>query len=413
MKKNVDPIITDYPSGLRSVYLQRPGTMAGICGVVILAGSRDEEPGEYGLAHFVEHTIFKGTRRRRSTHIINRMEAVGGELNAFTSKTDTVVYTLFPRPNLGRGMELVADLVQNSRFPQNQLEKERMVVEDEIASYLDTPADAVFDDFEDIIFKDTPLGHNILGNRETLATFSTATCMEWLAKHYIPQKMVVFYAGAEGIGRFLALIEKHFPTAHIAESNLEAKGYHVKGAPDFHISRQLQGNHQTHCVMGRVYDASALYTRCAMGLASNILGGPGMNSRLNVQMREKRGLVYSVESSLSTFGNTGLMTVYFGCDPEDAKTCRHIVEREIAKLASTPLSQAMLGRAIKQYLGQLTLSYENNENRIIGLARQLATRGKIYSPDEVGDIIKSLTPASLCEQAQKMLSPSFLEFAPV
>ncbi len=403
-----------FDNGLRAVHLNIPRARVGYCGAAILAGSRDEDcsQGENGLAHFVEHTIFKGTTRRSSYHIINRMEAVGGELNAFTTKQDTVVYTAFPSGNLSRGIELVADLICNSRFPSDELDKERQVIMDEINSYLDSPADAVYDDFEDIVFAGSSLSHNILGSEDSLQKLKSENCRKWLQRFYRPERMVIFYAGKTGIERFARLVKRHFIFTNISDNSILNTTSAEIGLPAKHHVRKVEGNHQAHVVIGKVLPRLNDSQRIAMALFTNILGGSGMNSLLNVDLRERRGLVYNVEASLSVFSDSSLFSIYFACDEVDREKCQELVLERIAKLASEGLNERALGAAKKQYLGQMILAGENLENRIISTARATLLRGRALSDDELRKHIDKLSNDDIRWAASQLLDPSSLAFVP-
>ncbi len=397
--------------GLRLVHRHIPGANSGIFGVAVRAGSRDELPGRHGLAHFVEHTIFKGTQRRSAWHIINRMEAVGGELNAFTTKEETVVYTVFPNGSAPRAIELVADLTLNSRFPQRELDKERDVVADEIDSYLDTPSEAVFDDFEDLLFAGHPLGHNILGTAESLKGFDSQVCREYLRRYYRPDNMVAFYCGPQGEARIRAAVEKHFAPF----DDIPCDGDIIRPAADtafppapFSISRSI-GSHQAHTVLGIRTGGIFSPARYAVALTGNIIGGPGMNSLLNVALREKRGLVYSVESSISAFTDTGMMAVYFGCDPDDTSLCMELCHDTFRGIASGRiLSRRAIEQAKKQYTGQLVIASGNHENNILSAARATLFRGKPSTAKETVAAIASVTEESIRETAALLTGASSL-----
>ncbi len=392
------------PSGLRLVHLYIPGSAVGYCGADVLVGSRDEDAATHGLAHFVEHTIFKGTSRRSSWHIINRMEAIGGELNAYTTKEETVVYTAFPRGNLARAAELIADLITSSTFPAAQLDKEREVVADEIDSYLDSPADAVFDDFEDLAFRGTSLGHNILGTREALDTFSPELCREYLHRWYVPSNMVIFSAGPTTPERTFRTLERAFESKFGAWEAPErpASTFEIQDAT-FSESRALD-THQAHTVLGTHIPGYCSDMRYPIALYSNIIGGPGMNSLLNVALRERRGLVYTVEASTGLYSDCGLLTVYYGCDPDDNARCDRLVRSTLAELAEHPISVRRLDAAKKQYIGQMILARQNLENRILSIARQALLLGRVIAADESLDAIRSVSPATIASLAALPLS---------
>ncbi|MDE6802120.1 MAG: insulinase family protein [Muribaculaceae bacterium] len=393
-------------NGLRVVARQVRG-VAECCGVAILAGSRNESPDEHGLAHFVEHTIFKGTHRRRSHHVINRMETVGGELNAYTTKEETFVYTVAPAGNLVRSVELLADLVTDCTFPDAELDKEREVVADEIDSYLDSPVDAVYDDFEDMIFEGNSLGHNVLGTKESIARFDSRACKRWTDRHYTASNMVFFYNGPASAVRVFAAVEKYFsrlkPTAEVSAVVTPTV------RPEFRIKRSMDF-HQAHTLMG--VRVGGLYEKDRHGLAlfNNILGGPGMNSRLNVALRERRGLVYSVDSSLTLYGDCGLLSIYFGCDAGDVDKCARLVESEIRRLASEPLSQRAMAAARRQYVGQVTVAGGSIEQSALSLGRSTLRSLAYPSPAALSEILDKISGDDIVRIASSLPPLSSLTF---
>ncbi len=391
-------------NGLRCVHYASRGNV-DYCGAVIGVGSRDELPEQYGLAHFVEHTIFKGTTTRRSHHIINRMEAVGGELNAYTTKEETAVYTVAPSGYLSRAAELLADLINNSVFPADELDCEREVVADEINSYLDSPADAVFDDFDELMFASTPLAHNILGSVSTLRTFTSGDCRHWLDRYYVPGNMVLCYAGRESVGRVQRVLSKYFGA--MGGEKPQRPQCAMPSAQQFGVTRPID-LHQAHTVLGaRVGDMFAP-ERHALALLTNILGGPGMNSLLNVSLREKRGLVYTVEASLALLTDAGMFSVYFGCDPGDVDRCVALSTRQIERLADAEMSATALARAKRQYIGQLQVSCDNIEQMALSAARATLFHGSASTIDTIAERINALTPSQLREAAASLLPLSRL-----
>lgn len=397
--------------GMQGLHIGSRGSTVEIFGVTIKAGSRDEHPDEYGLAHFVEHTIFKGTGHRRSAHIIKRMESVGGELNAYTTKEETVIYSIFPTGNLARAVELIADLIIDSRFPENELEKEREVVADEIDSYLDSPSEAIFDDFEDMIFAESPLGHNILGNRESLRRFDSQACRNFVSRNYRADNMVAFYSGPRSENVVFAMVDRYFSGLSQSFVRQETPTAVPAVRDSFDFLRCLS-THQAHCVIGSRTSSYLDQNRYAAALLTNIVGGPGMNSLLNIALRERRGLVYNVEASTSLFSDCGLMTVYFGCDAEDNRRCCQLVYDTFARLANY-LTDKRLEAAKKQYLGQLVVASENRENNVLAAARSLLWRGDIILPEQTRDIICSVTHNDIIEACRPLLSPSILTFSPI
>lgn len=394
------------PNSLRLVACQRPGAVADHCGVTVRAGSRDEAPEHYGLAHFVEHTIFKGTPRRRSWHILNRMESIGGELNAYTTKEETVVYTTYPSGALDRALDLLADLVQHSVFPTPELDRERQVVADEIDTYLDIPSEGIFDDFDELIYASTPLAHPILGTRESIARLTSDVCRSYLHRYYTPSNMVLFYSGPEDPERVAARAARYFTSA-TPDSRPPVRLSVTPASATFDTIREI-GSHQAHTVLGSLTPGMFSSSRHALALLTNIIGGPGMNSMLNVALREKRGLVYTVDASLSQLTDTGLFTIYYGCDHEDTERCRRLATDIVRRLADTPLSPRRLDAAKRQYLGQLTLSSTNTEQTALSTSRATLLRGRALTFDELTAPILALTPTDITAAAASLLPLSRL-----
>ncbi|MBR5725190.1 MAG: insulinase family protein [Muribaculaceae bacterium] len=382
-------------NGLRLVHVPTASQVSW-CGLAINAGSRDEREGHYGLAHFVEHTIFKGTRHRRAWHILNRMERVGGELNAYTTKEGTMLYSVFPSQHLERAVDLLADLVQWSQFPQEELDRERDVVLEEAASYRDTPSEAVYDDFEDLLFAGSELGHNILGRKEDLENLTRDDCMNYLKTLYVPDNMVFFSVGPERPERVFRLAEKHFGgMSHAVASRRRCVPQET--AP-FRQVVQI-GTHQAHTVIGaRVVDMNHPL-RHAMMLLNNILGGPGMNSLLNVELRERRGYVYTVESTLTLLSDCGWMEIYLGCDPDDVRSSLKVISRITGRLMSEMLPSRRLDAYKKQYCGQLVVAADNTEFMAMRAGRGMLYHGKVATIDETIAGIQAVTPEEIAQAA--------------
>ncbi|MCM1164108.1 MAG: insulinase family protein [Muribaculaceae bacterium] len=384
------------PTGLRVVSIHRPGSVVGHCGVVVNAGSRDETDCTEGVAHFVEHTIFKGTHRRRGWHILNRMETVGGELNAYTTKEETVVYSTYPAGNTARAVELIADLVENSIFPASELEKERAVVEDEIDTYLDIPQDGIFDDYDELAFSGSSLAHPILGTRQSLQGLSSEVCRSWIEDCYTPSRMVLFHSGAETPAQIRRLAERCFSTLVRAGKPLDRT---LPPRVEPFVKTIDRSTHQSHTVMGARVGGISSADRWALALLTNILGGPGMNSLLNVALRERRGLVYSIDASTSLLTDCGLFTIYFGCDPSDTQRCVGLVDRTIGQLAETPMTQRKLEAVKRQYLGQMMVSSVNTEQEILSVSRATLHRGRALTPAEIRQSILDVNAEQLSETA--------------
>ena len=384
------------PNGLRMVHV-RTGSPVAWCGLAVNAGSRDDGEGRYGLAHFVEHTIFKGTTHRRSWHIINRMESIGGELNAYTTKEHTMVYSVFPAQHLARAVELIADLVRCSTFPHDEIERERDVVLEEAASYRDTPSDAVYDDVEDILFAGSALGHNILGNEEHLRKMGSQQCMDYLKSLYVPDNMAFFVVGPMPAERAFRQAERHLGGMD-CPLHREARVLPPVVAPSRHtVELHL---HQAHTVAALRLPSLYSDERFALSLLNNILGGPGMNSLLNVQLRERRGYVYTVESSISLMSDCGLMQVYMGCDPSDIRSSLRVIDRVTRDLAERCLPERRLDAAKRQYCGQLLLAADSAEWVAMNAGRNMLCHGDITPLDQMMERITSVTPEQVRHAAR-------------
>ena len=384
------------PNGLRLVHVNTANQVAW-CGLAVNAGSRDENEGHYGLAHFVEHTIFKGTTHRRAWHILNRMERVGGELNAYTTKEGTMLYSVFPHQHLSRAVDLLADLVQWSVFPQSELDRERDVVLEEAASYRDTPSDAVYDDFEDLLFAGSELGHNILGRKEDLENLSREDCMRYLKKLYVPANMAFFSVGPDNPDRVFRLAEKAFgPMSHEMEPRRRTVPPHVE---PFRRTINI-GTHQAHTIVGaRVPDMNHPL-RYALMLLNNILGGPGMNSLLNVELRERRGYVYTVESTLTMLSDCGWMEIYLGCDHDDVRSSLRVIERITSRLSQELLPERRLDAYKRQYCGQLVVAADSTEYLAMSAGRGLLYRGRVATIDDTITHIQEVTPEQIAQAAE-------------
>lgn len=384
------------PNGMRCV-ARRIDMPVEHCGIVVNAGSRDESPGLHGLAHFVEHTIFKGTLRHRAAYVRDRMELVGGELNAYTTKEETVVYSTAPAGYFDRAAALLAEMVSDAAFPEAEINREKQVVAEEIDTYLDTPSDAVFDDFEELIYEGSALAHNILGTRETLDGFTGADCRRYLEERFTPGRMVFFYAGPLVAEQVFAKAAKHFASFLRADCPLWRTTPPVV-AP-FDIVNTKAESYQAHTVMGARIPGLLDERRFETALLANVLGGPGMNSMLNVELRERRGLVYAVDASAALMSDHGLLTIYFGSDPSDAERCIATVRRTASTLADNALSERKLAAAKRQFIGQLTVGSLNSEQNAIAMGRSTLYRGRVMSLAETIEAINAITVETLREAA--------------
>lgn len=385
-------------NGLRIIQVPSP-TPVAYCGFAIDAGTRDETSGEQGMAHFVEHLIFKGTTKRKAWHILNRMERVGGDLNAFTNKEETIIYTAFLAEHFARAVELLADIVFHSTFPKNEIAKEVDVILDEIQSYEDSPSDLIFDDFENLIFKGHSLGRNILGDPNLLKTFDSDDALNWTRRFYKPSNMVFFFYGNVDFRHLVRCVEKY--VGEIPDSKAEKLYVPL---PDYLPERRVihRDTHQAHVMIGcRSYDAHN-EKRTGLYLLNNILGGPGMNSRLNIALREHRGLVYSVESNLTSYTDTGVFSIYFGCDPKDVDTCLTLVEKELKRLCMARLTDSQLAAAKKQIIGQIAVASDNFENLALDMGKTFLHYNRYESQEEVFQRIDALSADCLMEVANEI-----------
>lgn len=398
-------------NGLQLVHYPQAGRVS-YCGFIVNAGSRDERPDEYGLAHLVEHTIFKGTARRRACHIRNRMEAVGGELNAFTSKEETVIYSIFPSGYYERAMELMGDLVANANFPDTEFEKEREVVVEEIDMYRDTPSELIYDEFENRLFANHSLGHNILGTPSDLAQISSDKARQFLSRHYIPSQMVFFSLGDIPFERIIRYAEKYFTTITARPDMRKRVAPEVVMPFEERISCDT---HQAHVVRGcRTY---SLYDerRLPMLLLNNILGGPCLNSLLNVSLREQCGYVYTVESAVTNYTDTGIFSIYFGTDVRYVDKCLRRIRNVLDRIKGSYLTPSRIAAAKKQYLGQLMVAEDNNEGLALAIGKGYLRHGTILSPEEQISRIEAIRLDTMQEVANEMLDAdkwSMLVFQP-
>lgn len=406
-------------NGLRIIHVPSPTNVA-YCGIAIDAGTRDENESEHGIAHFCEHMMFKGTQKRKAWHILNRMELVGGDLNAYTNKEETVVYAAFLKEHLSRAVELISDVVFNSVFPAHEMEKEAEVVADEFESYNDSPSELIFDQFENLIYKGHPLGHNILGTPERVRAYTPADLLKFVNRLYTPQNTVFFVFGDFSFRQVVTVVERYCGKISREEQlsdvprNTHGDVFHGNKwrmpLPEY-IPQNLteyRSTHQAHVMIGgRAYPAKDK-RRIALYLLNNILGGPGMNSRLNVSLREHHGLVYNVESSLTNYTDTGTFGIYFGCDAKDIDKCLRLVRKELDRLMDKPLTQRQLQASINQIKGQIGVACDNFENYALDMAKVFLHYNKFESVDETFSLLSTLTPDALQQVAQEMFAPEKL-----
>jgi predicted Zn-dependent peptidase len=386
-------------NGLRIIHLPSVSPVS-YCGFAVNAGTRDEKTDQYGLAHFVEHMLFKGTRKRKAWHILNRMENVGGELNAYTTKEETFIYSVCLSEDVERAVELLSDLVYHSQFPAAEIEKEREVILDEINSYEDTPSELIFDEFENIVFSGNELGHHILGDSESLERFTTASFRAFVEEHYRPDNMIFFSYGKTPFNKIVRLAEKYMSDGQSKPSiSIHRTNPPINLAEQVEIDKKL---HQMHVVIGARAYCTYDNKRLGLCLLNNILGGPGMNSRLNLNLREKYGLVYTVESGLTSYTDTGIITIYFGCDSESKDKCLQLVHKELQRLRNNKLSGAQFAAAIKQWKGQLGISSDLNESTALRMGKSFLHFDKYDDLAQIYQKMDALTADHLLEIANEI-----------
>ena len=427
-------------NGLRIIHLPSDSQVV-YCGYQINAGTRNEEPGEEGLAHFCEHVTFKGTERRKAWHILNCLESVGGDLNAYTNKEGTVYYSAILKEHIARAVDLLSDIVFHSVYPQAEIDKEVEVICDEIESYNDSPAELIYDEFENILFKGSPLGHNILGTAEQVRAFKTEDALRFTRKLYRPDNAIFFAYGDIDFKKLVKLIQKALgecpkgrelacsadcksaetpteeriaeetPTGETPTEEMEAgDANHKVQSSKFNVQSKVAGQtivmqkntHQAHVMIGtQAYDVND-DRRMPLYLLNNMLGGPGMNAKLNLALREHNGLVYTVESTMVAYGDTGTWSIYFGCDEHDVKRCLRLVRKELDKFMLKPLSDAQLKAAKKQIKGQIGVACDNRENFALDFGKSFLHYGWEKNVDRLYEQVDEITAAQIQAVAQEL-----------
>ena len=420
-------------NGLRIIHLPSDSQVV-YCGYQINAGTRNEEPGEEGLAHFCEHVTFKGTERRKAWHILNCLESVGGDLNAYTNKEGTVYYSAILKEHIARAVDLLSDIVFHSVYPQTEIDKEVEVICDEIESYNDSPAELIYDEFENILFKGSPLGHNILGTAEQVRAFKTEDALRFTRKLYRPDNAIFFAYGDIDFKKLVKLLKtlnfehgtlnfmnsktSETPAAEMeagdANHKVQSSQFKVQSkevqSSKFNVQSKVAGQtivmqkntHQAHVMIGtRAYDVND-DRRMPLYLLNNMLGGPGMNAKLNLALREHNGLVYTVESTMVAYGDTGTWSIYFGCDEHDVKRCLRLVRKELDKFMQKPLSEAQLKAAKKQIKGQIGVACDNRENFALDFGKSFLHYGWEKNVDRLYEQVDEITAAQIQAVAQEL-----------
>ena len=411
--------IATLPNGLRVIHLTSPSSVV-YCGIGIAAGSRHECVGEEGVAHFCEHMSFKGTRRRSAIQILNCLESVGGDLNAFTNKEDTTFYAAVQKEHFSRAVDLLMDIVFCSQYPQHEVEHEVDVICDEIESYNDSPAELIYDVFENQLFNGHPLGHNILGTREKVQHFTSQHAFNFTSRYYRPDNAIFFAYGDISFSRLMKSLEVRGERLEVREysglqnqqPNTSLTSYIsplTSESSNLSPLTSTTSHHQAHVMLGCQSFSYDDKRRMPLFLLNNILGGPGMNARLNLKLREQHGLVYTVESSMASYSDTGVWSVYFGCDHHDVKRCIRLVHRELDRMMQAPLSERQLVAAKRQLKGQLTIAADNREQFALDMAKHFLHCGKERSLEQLIDQIDTITASQLQDVAQELFAPEHMQ----
>ena len=388
------------PNGIKGIHRQ---VKSGVthCALVINAGSRDERHDEYGLAHFTEHAIFKGTARRKAYQVNCRLENLGGELNAYTTKEDTTIHATTLRGDFAKAVELIADVAFCSTFPERELAKEREVIVDEINTYKDSPADMIFDTFEEMIFDGSELGHNILGTKAAIARYGTGHIRRFVGRTHTTDQMVFSSIGGMSVKSAQATAEKY-----LARHAATTRGFErsAPAATEPFAKTVNKHTHQVHCIVGaRAYDIND-ERRLPLSLLVNILGGPSANSRLNVVLRERNGLSYNIEASYTPYNDCGFVAIYFSSEHSNADHCRELIAAELASLRRTRLTPRQLSMAKRQFLAQMAISMESNEGYMLGAGKSFLMHDGIDTMEDIYKKVTAVTADQIAEAAEEIFS---------
>lgn len=391
-------------NGIRLAHYRIPGLVAH-CGIIINIGSRNETEKEHGVAHFIEHMLFKGTKKRKAYHILSRLEDVGGELNAYTTKEETAVHASFLKEDYERAIELISDITFNSVFPIKEIEKEKDVVIEEINSYLDSPSELIFDDFEEMIFAGLPIGRNILGSPESVKKLSRKKVLDFISHNYNTSEMVFCSVGNISDEKIIRLFRKYFS---VEKTAVKVEPGTTKWNYNPVTLTRKKDTYQNHCIIGNIaYDLKDK-RRVGMFLLNNILGGQGLNSRLNLSLREKNGLAYNVESSYNPYFDTGIFTIYFGTDKKLLDKSIEICLKELKKLRNEKLGTIQLSKARNQMKGYLARGYENHESLMLNIGKSMLVFNQVDSFEYLCTEIDEITSLDILEIANQILEPSQL-----
>ncbi len=391
-------------NGIRLVHRHNERAIAH-CGLIVNAGSRDENETQNGIAHFIEHVIFKGTTKRKAYHILSRLENVGGDLNAFTTKEETCIYASFLNAHYERTLELFSDILFNSVFPEKEINREKDIVLDEINSYKDSPAEQIFDDFEEQLYGGHPFARNILGTPKTVKSFKKSDILKFISQNYHTDQMVISSVGNIEFEALIKLANKYFG---IIQPNLRltSREKFIQYKPSNNLVDRK--NHLAHSIIGNMAYAVEDEKRLGLVLLNNLLGGPGLNSKLNLALRERHGYAYDIESSYQAYSDTGVFCIYFGTDPENLKKATSIVQKELKNLRDKKLGVLQLSRAKTQIIGQLAIALESNLSEMLSNGRRFLQVSKIESVQEIIKSINDLTTEQLLEISNEIFDPTQL-----
>ncbi|MBU1008983.1 MAG: insulinase family protein [Bacteroidetes bacterium] len=389
------------PNGIRLIHRQSQ-TKVAHCALMVNTGSRDEEARENGIAHLIEHMIFKGTGKRKTYHVLSRLENVGGDLNAYTTKEETCIHASFLTDHLERCLELFADIAFNATYPANELEKEKDVIIDEINSYKDTPAEEIFDEFEGQVFDKHPIGRNILGTIGHVKNFSRADIFRFIYKNYSTNEMVISLVADVPFQALIRLANKYFGVVNLWQPVTRRFAFDEYQVSNRWLERQ---GYLSHCTLGNIAFSQIDTQKHAMILLNNILGGPGLNSRLNLNIREKYGFCYTIESHYSAYSDTGLFVVYLGTDPKSLDKTIQLVYKELKKLTDVTLGGLQLYRAKQQLIGQLAISFESGLSETLAIARSHLLFDEVDDMQELVRKIERISATDLLDAANQVFKP--------
>ncbi len=392
-------------NGMRILHLPHNTSEVSHCALYVKAGTRNEQEDESGLAHFIEHLLFKGTKKRKAFHILNRLEIVGGDLNAYTTKEETCLHASILTNHFERAVELLFDIAFNSTFPVKEIKKEKDVIIDEIRSYQDSPSEQIYDDFEGLVFKSHPLGNPILGTEESVKLLNGEKVNRFMLRNYTPEKIVFVSTGNIPEKKLRKIIEKYFSTIPSGKSEQNKSTTPKLNALSVIQPRETM---QTHVMMGGLADSYHESTRTPMILLNNLLGGPGMNSRLNLNIREKYGITYQIESNYQAYSDTGLFSIYLATENAQTEKAIKLVNRELHKLREVKISSTQLNNAKQQLKGQLAMSRESPLGMMLASGKSLLCRDRVDTIEMIFKKIDAVTSEELIDLSNRFFAPDVM-----